>query len=96
MIKKEDIQKLAELSRITVAEDEVEALASDIESIVNYVSLIKEVTSQELVPEVGTERNVMREDGEPHKSGIHTKTLLHEAPKSERGYVKVKKILAQD
>ncbi len=38
-------------------------------------------------------RNVMREDGEPHESGIFTEALLKSAPKSDRGSVEVKKIL---
>lgn len=39
-------------------------------------------------------KNVMREDGEPHESGKFTDILLKAAPKTENGYIKVKKILA--
>lgn len=38
-------------------------------------------------------KNVMREDGEPHEPGKFTAILLKAAPKTEDGYIKVKKIL---
>lgn len=38
-------------------------------------------------------KNVLREDGVPHESGKFTEALLAQAPKTEKGYIKVKKIL---
>jgi hypothetical protein len=35
----------------------------------------------------------MREDGEPHESGIYTQKILEQAPAREKDYIKVKKIL---
>ncbi len=96
MIKIEEIEKLAELCRIDVTEDEKKSLASDIESILEYISQIQEVASVESKPEVGVHRNVMREDGKPHKSKLYTESLLKSAPKREGGHVKVKKILSQN
>ena len=96
MIKIEEIEKLAELSRIEVPEDEKKTLASDIEVILEYISQIQEVASVEPEKEAGSHRNIMREDGEPHESMLYTDKLLKAAPKKENGYVKVKKILAQD
>lgn len=96
MISKEEIEKLAELSRIDITEEENKQLVKDIESILGYVSDIQEVASKETVSEAGDLRNVMRIDGEPHESGKYTKDIVEEMPKSEKGYLKVKKILSQD
>ncbi len=96
MIKNEDIEKLAQLSRIKITEEEKQSFASDIESIVEYISEIKQVTSEEPTHTVGDLRNVMREDKKPHKSGVFTDDLLKEAPSVEGKYFKVKKILSQD
>lgn len=96
MIKKEDIEKLATLSRIDVSEEEKEGLVKDIESILSYISEIQEVSSKKSIPTIGDLRNVMRIDGEPHESEIYTKKILDEAPKKEKGYLKVKKILPQE
>lgn len=96
MIRKEDIEKLATLSRIDVSEEEKKELVKDIESILSYISEIQEVSKKESNSTVGDLRNVMRIDGEPHESEIFTKAILEGMPKKEKGYLKVKKILSQD
>lgn len=93
-IKREDVEKLAKLVRIKIDKKEAEKLTKDLESIVGYVSRIKEVSvSYEDEPSVGKLYNVMREDKNPHESGIFRERLLNEVPQKENGYVKVKKIL---
>jgi len=93
-MKKEDIEHLAKLSRIAVSESEASALAEDITSIVGYISEIDEITGERApVKEVAALNNVMREDGEPHPSGMYTEDLLAAAPQRHGQYVKVKKIL---
>lgn len=94
MIKVEEIEKLAGLSRIEIPEDEKKNLAQDIESILEYISQIQEVASVEPELSVGEHYNIMRDDGEPHKSSLHTEELLSAAPKVEKNYFKVKKILS--
>ncbi|MDP3996844.1 MAG: Asp-tRNA(Asn)/Glu-tRNA(Gln) amidotransferase subunit GatC [bacterium] len=104
MVTREEIQKLAELSRIEVGEDEVEKLRKDIGGILEYVAQIKSVSPQTAKPPTNADftrtdaekselKNVFREDGNPHESGAFTEALLKEAPETEGGYVKVKKIL---
>lgn len=95
MITKEDIQNLADLSRIEVAEEETERLRSSMESILAYVSEVREISGEEAEKtiEAGTLRNVFREDGEPHEAGKYTESVLKNAPDKEGEYVKVKKIL---
>jgi len=62
MLEKKDIEKLANLSRIEVEEGEKEILLKDLESVLGYVSEIKEVVMGDVEPEAGLLRNVMRED----------------------------------
>lgn len=96
MITKEDIQKLADLARIEVEEGEIERLRSSMEGILNYVSEVGKISSEEnaeTAPEAGPLRNVFREDGEPHESAAYTAGVLENAPETEGGYIKVKKIL---
>lgn len=93
MIDKADIQKLARLARITISDEEIKNLQDDLKTILKYVSEIKSVSSKDVKLSIGTHYNIMREDKEPHESGIFTEDLLREAPQTERGYIKVKKIL---
>lgn len=92
-MKKEDVKKLAALCRIEVPEKELEGLTAEFESILAYVSEISKVASEEIRPEAGELRNVMRKDADPHEPGSHTDAMLNAAPKREKDYIAVKKIL---
>ena len=90
----EEVQKLATLSRIDISDTEAEKLGGDIGSILGYIQQIEEVvdeTSQDDGHKVPT--NVLREDSNPHETGIHKKELLSAASDSDADYVKVKNIL---
>lgn len=96
MIEIKDIEKLAELSRISVSSEEKETFLKDMESILSYVDQIKMVAggADMAAPRGENElKNVFREDDNCHGSGQFTEALLESAPKKEDGYIKVKKIL---
>ncbi len=95
-INDKDIEKLSDLARIKLSEDEKKELTTDIESILGYVSEIQEVSSdldRDTSGGSDTLINVMRDDKEPHKSGLYTDKILEEAPDKKDNYFKVKKIL---
>lgn len=96
MIKREDIDKLAELSRLELSEDEKTNFETNINNILEYVGQIGEVASDGAEREVGDVRNVMREDGGVIEPGKYTEVILNEAPQREGDYVSVKKILSND
>lgn len=96
---KDKVLDLAKLARIEIRDDEAESLSRDFEAILGYVSEIKKLehvfSNDEILPcrkDLVTV-NVMREDGEPHESGLYTDKILEQAPAREGGYIKVKKIL---
>ncbi len=91
-MKKEDLDKLAKLSRLSITDEEKEKLALEFDSILGYVSEIEKVSVGERVLEAGLLRNIMREDGEPHESGLYTEAILNNAPDTEDGYLKVKQV----
>lgn len=93
-MKREDITHLAHLSRIAVSESEADAFAESITEILGYVSDIQQITGNTAVKkEVGAVYNVMRDDGDPHESGIYSEDLLNAAPERKDSYVVVKKII---
>jgi len=92
MIEYEEVEHLAELARIEMSEEEKKELQKDLENILGYIDQIKEVTDS-ASPVLLDHRNIMREDGEPHESGMHTDKILKEAPDSKNGYVVVKKVI---
>lgn len=94
MLEIKEIEKLAELSRIHLAEEEKEGLRKEFDSILSYVEQVQKISGA-TIPEraAGHLRNVMRDDVNPHESGIFTEALISAAPKREGQYIRVKKIL---
>ena len=94
---KEEILKLSSMSRIAISEQEAEALGKDIEAVLEYVSVINEITAEEgVTKKVGAVYNVFREDEITVEAGSHTEALMAEAPKVRKGRLEVKKILNTD
>jgi aspartyl-tRNA(Asn)/glutamyl-tRNA(Gln) amidotransferase subunit C len=92
-----DIKHLASLARIRIADAEAEALKKDIDSVLDYVSVVSDIAAADgLTKKVGARYNVFRTDAVTNEPGVHTETLLQEAPAREGNYLKVKKILSQD
>ena len=90
----EEIKRLSRLSRLEIQDKEIPSIAEDLAHIVEYVSLIKEVSTKDKKEHhIGLLKNVMRDDAAPHEPGIHTEDILHAAPSREKDYIKVKKIL---
>ncbi len=93
MISKDDVKKLATLSRVAVSDDELEKARQDLDSIISYVSQVSEALVTSEIQKTYDNTNVFRDDINPHESGIHTETLLASAPSREGNYLKVKNIL---
>ncbi|MBI2096172.1 MAG: Asp-tRNA(Asn)/Glu-tRNA(Gln) amidotransferase subunit GatC [Candidatus Taylorbacteria bacterium] len=93
MITKEEVEKLAELSKIRLKETEKESLRLDFEAILSYIAQINKVSPDPPEESGSLGVNLMRDDGRPHESGVFTEKLLSQAPSRERNFIKVKKIL---
>ena len=91
---KEKVLNLAKLARIEIGDEEAESLSHEFDTILGYVGEVKGATDNRQ-PTTNDDiiRNVLREDTEPHESGLYTKKILEQAPAKEGDYIKVKKIL---
>ncbi len=90
-----DIKHLAQLSRLHLEDEEVEAYAHQFDEIVAYVDKIKEISSDgnSDVIESNEVKNVLRED--EISSYENPQTIIDESPSHQDNFVKVKKILQQ-
>ena len=88
-ITKQDILKLADLSKIEVYEDEIELFANQLQAVLSYAVRVKEIAQQEQV-ELEQNINVFAQD-------IVKKTdpepLLSQAPDRQDNFFVVPKIL---
>jgi len=93
MLTKEEVEKIALLSRIELRDGEVEKFQKDLSTILDYVEELKKVDTEglEIVSSVTGLQNVLRED-EAVIADNHQE-LFDEAPEIKDGYYKVKAIL---
>lgn len=64
MITKEDLQKLADLSRLNLSDEELNGFETDLSGLVDYVSQLDELSLKDIEPtsQVTGLMNVFRED----------------------------------
>jgi len=96
-MKLKDIETLAELCKLELTAEEKLELANEMDAILGFVKQVQEVHTEGAVADLsvsaGDTVNRMRADGNPQQGGEWTDALLAEAPRVEKGYIKVKKIL---
>jgi aspartyl-tRNA(Asn)/glutamyl-tRNA(Gln) amidotransferase subunit C len=91
---REDILKLAKLSRLKLSDAEVEEFTSEISEILQYVQMLDDVDTAGLKPtyQVTGLTNVSRPD-EVDDYGVSQEELLKNLPARDKNYIKVRKML---
>ncbi len=89
----EEAAKIALLSRLEFAPDDLEKMRDSMNSILTYMEELSQYDTTDVQPTVHAveQYNVMREDV-PHQSFTNEEALLN-APEKEDGYFKVPKIM---
>ena len=93
----EEVKKLAALSRISIADAEIEKFTGEFDAILAYVSQLEslEIPSS-AVGEKPVLRNVMREDGEPTTPGTNTEKMAAQFPARAGDALAVKQIISHE
>jgi len=93
-ISREDVQHLAQLSSLQLADDEIDGLQADISNILGYVDQLAKLNTDGVEPtyQVTDLDNVWRDDV-IDDYGIDRDELLALAPESHNNQIKVPKVL---
>ena len=93
-ITREDVVHLAELSNISLAEDQIEPLIKDLDNILGYISQLDELDTDNVEPtyQCFDKQNVWRED-EIEEFEAKREDLLALTRESEDNQIKVPKVL---
>lgn len=90
-----DIAALAKLARLEISAAEIAKLEKEIPDILAFVEAIQKApVSKEAVAPL--HRNVVRDDADPHESGIYTERLLEAAPSREGDRLAVKQVISRE
>ena|SRR3989344_7106320 len=98
MLSNKDIQHIAQLARITIAEKDEEKLKEELSSILDYINKLNEVNTEGIAPLYQTTElvNSIRPD-EYRKDFVMdeelNKKLIGQAPKKEERFIKVRSVL---
>lgn len=94
-----DVERLAELARIELSEEEKTQILSDMKGILEYVKVIESIEIENVEPEYML-YNVWREDsprlaqaGQDRADDFSHDLIVEQFPDSQDGFLKVKKIL---
>jgi aspartyl-tRNA(Asn)/glutamyl-tRNA(Gln) amidotransferase subunit C len=87
----DDIKRLANLSRLTVPEAELETVGKDIANILGFVDTIQAVQLGDQVANTSDQVNVFREDVVNPLRPVHD--LIEAAPLHQDHFVKVPKVI---
>lgn len=92
-VAKEDVEKVAVLSRLTIDEKQMPEYLSQFNDFLNYVDVLQKVDTENVEPlaHVLPMQNVFRED--KIKPSLDRKLTLSNAPEQEDGYFKVPRII---
>lgn len=89
-----DIEALAKLAKLEISAEEIAKLEKEIPQILGFVEAIQQVGGT-ATTESPAHRNIMREDINPHETGIHTRTLLDAAPAQKDNQIAVKQVISK-
>jgi len=91
---KVDVVKLSQLARIAISDQVASQLAPQLGDILEYAAQLQSVDTTNTVAtsQVTGLIDVWRED-EIHPAGISREELLKNAPATQNGYIKVKRVL---
>ncbi|MBI4919921.1 Asp-tRNA(Asn)/Glu-tRNA(Gln) amidotransferase subunit GatC [Candidatus Azambacteria bacterium] len=97
MLTKKEVEKIAGLARLELAEKEKEKFAEDLSSVIGYVQKLSEVNVEKVEPMAGGTnlKSVVRKDDETKciSDPEMRKQILSAAPDREGDYFKVPSIL---
>lgn len=93
-LSRDDVLKLARLSRLHLTEEEVELYTKEISAILGYVEQLQNIDLEDVEPtfQVTGLKNVTRPD-EVYDYGVTPEELLKNAPATQDGHIKVKRML---
>jgi len=88
-ISKEELLKIAAISKLKVYEDEIPALQAQVEEVLTYAERVKEIVTENDIPS-SKKMNVFREDV---VISTNEEDILKQAPEQEQDFFVVPMIL---
>lgn len=94
-LSKSEIQHIAKLARLELADEELEKYGGQLSSILNYIDQLKEVDVKGVEPtaQVTGLENILRQDEVNDWDKEEIEQALADAPEREDRFIKVKRVI---
>lgn len=92
-MEREQIEKLALMTRLALSDDEIEAMRDRVGSVVGYVAQVSDIATDGEQKVVGILHNVMRPDVRTREPNEYTEAVLANAPATQGRFIAVKKVI---
>lgn len=92
-ISRKQVEHVAKLARLELAEEEIATNTEQLNSILEYAAMLEGINTEDIVPTAHAVplHNVLRED--EIKSSLERDKVLANAPEAEDGFFKVPRII---
>lgn len=92
-VDKATVANIAHLARIDVDDDELEPLAADLSSILQWIEQLNEVDTDNVPPMAAVHDDVLRWRADVVNDGNKQDDIVANAPDSENGFFAVPKVI---
>lgn len=95
-ISRDEVAHLADLSRLALTEQELDAFAGQLDTILGYVKTVSDVPTDDIPPSTGPHSVVNGTRPDVIVPGVDRDVVLEEAPASEQDRFAVPRILGEE
>ncbi len=90
------VKHVAALARLGITDEEAEKFSGQFSAIIEYFNMLNEVDTDNVPPasDIANAENILREDDV--QPSMNREEFFKNAPKTERGYVKVPTVLGDE
>jgi aspartyl-tRNA(Asn)/glutamyl-tRNA(Gln) amidotransferase subunit C len=92
-ISKDTILKIANLAKISISEDQIEKLESEISSILNWVETLNEVDTENIEPMSNSLTNFLQMREDIVNDGEKGSQILSNSPAEDKNFFVVPKVI---
>ena len=90
---REEILHIAKLANLNIKDDEIDEYAKNLEDILNFVTVLNNVNTEEIQESIGAVNNVNVFRKDEIKEFGDREILLQNAPEQEDGMFKIPKVI---
>jgi aspartyl-tRNA(Asn)/glutamyl-tRNA(Gln) amidotransferase subunit C len=92
-VDKETVRRIAHLARIAIKEEELEPMAGELNTILDWVDQLREVDTTDVAPMTSAVETTLRQRNDEVNDGGYVDRVTSNAPQGDDGFFTVPKVM---